>query len=181
MKKSSFFQFALIAIVCMVLASCKSEVVFTFTLQCSEDFLDFVIPTAVYLDEKGVEQSIELTSNLFTKVTNEEDLVGKGNDSKTPITYEWKQSIRIPGETAQRDMRVSYRLRDNHPEIVESNEYIMKHHLSSTCYISKGLYSGIPKSSNIEFIFTVIVKGEELEEYLQDVIANPDYSMETAK
>ena len=179
MKKSSFFQFALIAIVCMVLASCKSEVVFNFTLECSEDFLDFVIPTAVYIDEKGVEQSIELSCNLFTKVTNEKDLVGKGNDSKTPITYEWKQSIRIPGETAQRDMRVSYRLRDNHPEIVESNEYIMKHHLSSTYFIYRDSSTDILSSINIGFI--EVVKGEKLEEYLQDVIANSDYSMETTK
>lgn len=179
--KKSFFQFALIAIAFVVLTSCKSEVKFNFTLECSEDFLDYLIPTAVYLDENGVEQSIELSSNLFTKVTNEKDLVGGGDNSRVPVLYEWKHSITIPGKSAQRDMRVSYRLADNYPEPLDSKEYIMRHHLYSTYIVSRGLYPGVETSSHYNLVFTVAVKAEELEEYLQEVIAQPDYTMETVK
>lgn len=186
MKKSSFLiKTTLVLAIGLFFTSCGKSLAFTFRLECGEDLLDFVTPTATFVDAKGSVQSIELTKDLFTKLTNESELVGDGVDAKIPVTYKWSKVLSTSMKATQRDMRITYRLRDSRPQINADKQYFMKHYLSGTYATESWLGGGAEISSTISLSIDgsdlYKVSGDKMNEFLQDLIENPDYEIVTVK
>lgn len=177
---------------CNVLTSCKPDqvtpyVTFTFQLTCSEELLDFVIPTAVYIDENNKEREIELDRSMFTKMVNDSSgLIGDGEDK--PHLYVWEQEIKLDGvSSAQRDMRVTYRIREDKPAIDKDKDYYMLHELEGNYFLQRE--DGSIVNYSITNHGTVIINGKDahyiqgnlLGKYLADLVDSPDYCKQNAK
>ena len=154
------------------------SLIFTFTLSCSEDFLDYVTPVATYIDENNAEQKIEVSKSAFILSSNNDGLVDKSQS----VLYSWEKEIKLANTlTGQRDMQVAYQKKADAPAIDNEKIYIMYHKLSHG-------YSVKPKeggsTTHIDNSVVVIdgqdvnrkdVKGENLPQYLDNLEENPDY------
>ena len=179
--KKIFKQLCIIVVygmVCSCVTSCK-QITFEFSLQCSDDLLDFVNPIVTYVDKKDNLQSISLNKSDFSVISTT-TIVTVINDSE-PIKveqkkYNWKKQIVLKTESACRSMKVSYKLRDDAPIIDDSKTYIMYHVLTSKHTVINGTYS---ENINIDIDLGVgttnKVIGKDLKKYLDDLQSNPDY------
>lgn len=172
--------------ICCILTSCSKQITFTFSLQCSEDLLDFVSPIVTYVDKKDDLQNVCLKKSDFN-VRSTETSITIINDSEPIVVvynnYNWEKQIVIKAESACRSMKVSYQLRDDAPIIDESKTYIMYHVLTSKHNVINGndplninLSLNINDDSNVKK-----VSGEDLKAYLDDLQDNPDNQVEQAQ
>ena len=191
--KKFFYCFCILGAFCMMmsgLTSCKDcqkepaqqrvdTLLFQFTLTCSEEFINFIIPTATYIDANGVEQNVEISNSSFVLATNNDGLIYQSN----PVLYTWTQKIVIPNmRTGQRDMRITYKKRNDAPNIDSEKTYVMYHQLSSgyTIILKEG-----GKTSNFNNVTVTLdgidpyrkdIKGENLPAYLEDIKNDSDYA-----
>ena len=162
----------------LMLMSCQSTTItFTFEYQCSEDLLDFVIPSATYKNAKGQVRVIELDKTNLIK----EDNSGLVADKQQEL-YTWRCDIILPGtSTAQRDMLINYKLRNDAPVIVNDKEYMMVHHLKGTSKkeTSSWWNSSVSVNTSVEVVVdpteNTKIQGSQLQTYLNNLVANPDY------
>lgn len=150
-----------------------------FTLTCSEEFINFVTPTATYKDASGVEQNIEISKSSFILVSDNEGLV----DQSEPALYSWTQEIVLPNtRTGQRDIKITYKKCSDAPVIDNEKTYIMYHKLSD------GYTVKYKEGGTVTYIDGTIVilngqdshrkdvKGSELPEYLEEIANTSDYT-----
>lgn len=181
MKRDLLIKTLLLLVTCSVFTSCKETITFSFTAKCSEDLLEFMIPTAIFKDKDGVEQHVDLDKDLFEKY----DLTTKyQNADKDQIIYKWTHKIVIPGKFGEHDMRIEYRLRDEHPQINQSKDYFILHDLTG-----EGWNSHQPRlvHMDLDLLFTKdgteirYHSGSNLKGFLDDIAENPDYKLVTVE
>ena len=172
----------LCAMLCVGFSGCnwlrheqEPRTIFSFSLRCSEDLLDFVTPVALYVDENGDRQEIELTKSTFEKV----DQSGLLNPEFA--MYIWKKQIVLKSEKGQREMQVSYKLRNDATQIDNDKTYIMYHKLSGGHEQTIGGVTITGDGDN-----TVTVNGQDINrtdvlQYLNDLQNNPDRHIEEVK
>ena len=179
----TFTKFLLGCFALVIMTSCgEDKVTFSFTYQCSEDLLDFVIPSATFKNANGNVCVIELDKSKLSKV-DQSDLVGTNN----PVMYTWKHNVVIKGQSSgvQRDMIINYKMRNDAPAIMNDKEYGMVHKLdcAATQERSAGWFDSssvsVDSSTEIEIIIgsssQIYIQGNQLQTYLNNLIENPDY------
>lgn len=173
---------ALAVMACVFMAGCKEQIntTFVFEFVAGEDLLLFVVPTAEVVNAQNEKVSIELTKSVLKE--DSEGLVGNPDGKKYLV---WKYEITLKGKEHQRDMKISYQKRSEHPKIDSDKQYNMLHLLRSHKEYSNSTYfdgeetsisitvggDNIPTNSNS-------VNGEDLEEYIEYLVKNPDYKLE---
>lgn len=154
----------------------ESRITFNFSLQCSEELLDFVSPSATFIDAEGKECSVEIPKSEFVKIDNTGLVQNEGG-----TMYNWKKQIILLGvTTAQRDMRVTYNLRDNAPLIDIDKTYTMIHELECGYEKKTGSRTYTDNSSiainlTINGSSTNEISGSNLKAYLDNLVQDSDY------
>ena len=140
-----------------------------------------MIPTAIFKDKDGVEQHVDLDKDLFEKY----DLTTKyQNADKDQIIYKWTHKIVIPGKFGEHDMRIEYRLRDEHPQINQGKDYFILHDLTGEGWNS---HQSRLIHMDLDLLFTKdgteirYHSGSNLKGFLDDIAENPDYKLVTVE
>lgn len=168
---------------CVFMVGCKEQINTTFVFEfiAGEDLLDFVVPTAEVVNAQNEKITIQLSKSILKD--DSEGLVGNPDGKKYLV---WQYEITLKGKEHQRDMKISYQKKNDQPTIDKDKRYNMLHSLrshkeySNTTYISGdehnlsltigGEGSAITNSNS--------VNGEDMEEYIKNLVKNPDYKLE---
>ncbi|MBQ7448406.1 MAG: hypothetical protein IJS73_01240 [Paludibacteraceae bacterium] len=168
---------------CVFMVGCKEQINTTFVFEfiAGEDLLDFVVPTAEVVNAQNEKITIQLSKSILKD--DSEGLVGNPDGKKYLV---WEYKIELKGKEHQRDMKISYQKKNDQPTIDNDKQYNMLHSLrshkeySNTTYISGdehnlsltigGEGSAITNSNS--------VNGEDMEEYIKNLVKNPDYKLE---
>lgn len=189
MKRILFFRvFLPCALLSLCLTGCREGIDgpssdICFVLFCTDDLLEFATPIAKFKDERDIEQNVVLSVDSFIgPIVDYYSYNGHLYLSK--IRY-WQCHVIISGSSASRAMEVSYRLRDDAPEIQQETTYLMYHTLESASTTShpdgSGKYVFEPLSLHLDVTLDEenFIKGVNLEGYLKDLLNNHDYKEET--
>jgi len=152
-----------------------------FEFIAGEDLLDFVVPTAEVVNAQNEKVSIELTKSMLKE--DSEGLVGNPDGKKNLV---WQYEIALKGKGHQRDMKISYQKKGDRPEIDSNKQYNMVHLLrshkeySNTTYIPGDEYnlSLTIGGENSTITNSNSVSGEDMEQYIEYLVKNPDYKLE---
>ncbi len=180
--KNLFYKLSVIFTITSLFISCdwlknefKDSTTFSFTLTCTEDLLDFVTPTATFVDNKGITQSVELSKEMFTNQVDSQAYTTLIINGDTIESLYWRQIIEIPEIDVSRDMTITYKIKANHPEYNYKEKYALYHNLIGSM-ISSGRRKVLTETSaNAEINENIVVDANKLEETLKQLEEAPDY------
>ena len=163
--------------------SCSEDeaTIFTFTLACSDDLLEFVIPIVTFCDNQDIEQIVELSKDEFkTSVSGYDKKTVIFNGDSSSILY-WQKRILINSINISRDMSVKYVRKEQHPDYSTKQYYWMAHDLYGAILVEVGNYRYY--ESNVNIVIgdndnrnnSAFIKCEEMEEYLAILECDSDY------
>ncbi|MBR1786562.1 MAG: hypothetical protein IJ756_05305 [Paludibacteraceae bacterium] len=182
--KKVFSIFAISIVAGMAMTGCqknKTNTTFTFKFVAGEHLIDYVVPTAEYIDAQGEKRSVEITKTMLKE--DSEGLVGNPNGKKYLV---WQCDITLEGKGHQRDMKISYQKRNDHPDIDAERQYNMVHSISSyKTYSNTNYFPGektdlyITIGGDYSNIDPTSVSGKDMETYIEYLMQHTDYKLET--
>lgn len=181
--KKTHKEFFLSLIFMFFTTSCSKEesTIFTFTLACSDDLLEFVTPIVTFIDNQEIMHTIELSKDEFeTSVEGYGKATVALNGDSVSILY-WQERIAINSVNISRDMSVKYVKKEQHPDYSYKQYYWMIHNLYSEMIVEVGSFRYYDTSRNITINDdahtnnSAFIKSEKMEEYIAILESDSDY------
>ena len=177
MKKNTFYNVMSIALMSLMLVSCKDckneEVDFAFSYTCSKDLLKQVVPVISFTDENGSPQTVELTEEIMNSSST---TTIENGGAKISITgageYNWQRTLHFNSFGVSRDVTVTYKKRSDAEDMADKS-YIFKHALICNIFAK----SDDVNTDDIESTISVGVTfaGAAAQQYIQELLAQKDY------
>lgn len=178
MKRMSFIKklfYVLLVVLIPALCSCEDDdesVDLHYTLCCSEDLLDFVVPVVSYTDENGTEQSITL-SDEYWKQEQDGD-VDDGDSSTESQKYKyWSKHIHFDCFGVSSKAVVRYMPKSTTGDFGKSI-YVFVHHLNCGYQVTGNSVQNqkIALDTSKDILIGINKKG--VQEYIDNLVNTPD-------